>query len=668
MLNREEKLPAVRLAVVQYIIAAVMGILVFGLWRLQVVGGQNYHALAEANRIRKVPILAPRGKLFDREGRLLVDNYPSVSCFLIREQGHDITPDLPLIARGLHMTVDQIDAIIRHYRAAPKYEPLPLKQDITPDELEFIEAHKDELPELETIQESRRLYPRDGFAAHLIGYVGEVSEDMLNDPRYAMYEPGDVVGRSGVEASYDGILRGEDGSEDVVVDSHGREVGKIGTEPAKPGQSLKLTIDLDIQRAAENALGDRNGAMIAIDPHTGEVLALVSRPVFDPNEFSVRISRDEWNKYLTDPEHPLMDKAIQAQLAPGSTFKIIMATAGLEEGIAQDMRVVCNGGVSLFGTYQRCWISAHHQVHGLVDIDHAIPWSCDVFFYTLAARMGIEKIAYWATRFGIGQKTGIDLPDEMSGTMPSPEWKMRNYHEKWYPGEVTSVGIGQGAVAVTPIQLLRAIAGITSGGVFKRPHVVFPGEVPADVRQSILDSYPGSGNQTVPISPDIWETVTDAMAAVTEPGGTAAASHLQGIDFAGKTGSAQTMSNALAQKLGHAHTVNDNAWFVGITPRRNPDIAVVVLWEGGKEGPLSAHLVAQVIAAYVDKQRTLDHNLVAQKPKTIDIGALWSNPAAPNALGGKPLPTQPGQKPNPELASIRAGRFSVPAQPAAPQR
>ena len=562
------------------------------------------------------------------------------------------------------MTADQIDAIIKRYRTAPKYQPLPLKQDITPDEVEFIEAHKDELPELETIQEQRRLYPRDGFAAHLIGYVGEVSEDMLNDPRYAMYEPGDVVGRSGVEASYDSILRGEDGSQDVVVDSHGREVGKIGTEPAKPGQSLRLTIDLDIQRAAENALGDRNGAMIAIDPHTGEVLALVSRPVFDPNAFSVRISRDTWNKYLTDPEHPLMDKAIQAQLAPGSTFKIIMATAGLEEGIAQDMRVVCTGGVSLFGTYQRCWVSAHHGSHGVVDINHSIPWSCDVFYYTLAARLGIEKIAYWASRFGIGRKTGIDLPDETSGTMPSPEWKMRNYHQKWYPGEVTSVGIGQGAVAVTPIQLIRAIAGITSGGVFKRPHVVFPDEIkPPDVEQSILDSYPGSGNQTVPISAATWETVTDAMAAVTEPGGTAGLSHLEGIDFAGKTGSAQTMSNALAAKLGHSHTVNDNAWFVGVSPRRNPDIAVVVLWEGGKEGYFSARLAARVIAAYVDKQRQKDHNLIAQQPQKIEVGALWSNPAAPDSLGGKPLPARPGQKTDPELASIRGGHFTVPVQP-----
>src|SRR5581483_9840976 len=249
MLNREEKLPGIKLTVVQYVIVGILLILVFGLWRLQVVGAENYHALAEANRIRKVPILAPRGKLFDREGRLLVDNYPSVSCFLVREQGHDYMADLPKIANGLNMTVEQIEAILKKYRTAPKYQPLPLKQDITPDEQEFIEAHRDEFPELETVEEQRRLYPRDGFAAHLIGYVGEVSEDMLNDPRYAAYEPGDVVGKSGVEATYDGILRGEDGSQDVIVDSHGREVGKLGTEPARPGQSLRLTMDLDIQRA-----------------------------------------------------------------------------------------------------------------------------------------------------------------------------------------------------------------------------------------------------------------------------------------------------------------------------------------------------------------------------------------------------------------------------------
>jgi penicillin-binding protein 2 len=557
------------------------------------------------------------------------------------------------------MTIDQIDAILKRYRLAPKYEPLPLRQDITPDEEEFIEAHKDELPELDTIQEQRRLYPKDGFAAHLIGYVGEVSEEMLNDPRYAYYEPGDVVGRSGVEASYDGILRGEDGSEDVVVDSHGREVGRLGTEPAKPGQSLKLTIDLDVQRAAENALGDRNGAMIAIDPHTGEVLALVSRPAFDPNQFAVRISRDEWNKLITDPEDPLMDKAIQAQLAPGSTFKIIMSLAGLEEGVAQDMNVHCAGGVNLFGTYQRCWV---HSGHGAVNIDKAIYQSCDVFFYTLAARLGIDKIAKWAHLVGMGSKTGIDLPDEVSGTMPSAEWKMKNYHQKWYPGEVTSVGIGQGAVAATPIQMVRAIAGIASGGALKRPHVIFPDELRPEVRQAFLESYPGSGDSTIPMDPSIWETITDAMALVPTPTGTDASAHLEGIDFAGKTGSAQTMSNALAAKLGHAHSVKDNAWFVGFAPRRNPDIAVCVLFEAGEHGKLAGRLASRVIAAYVDKQRMLDHNLIAQQPKKIEVGALWSNPADPNSMGGKPLPTQPSQKPNPDLATIRGGHFTVPTQ------
>jgi penicillin-binding protein 2 len=614
---------------VQYVIVGIMVVLLSGLWRLQILGGKDYRALAAQNRIRKVPILAPRGKLFDREGRLIVDNYPSVSCFLVREQEHDYTQDLPLIARGLHMTEEQLHAILYHYRAAPKYQPLPLKQDITPDEVEFIEAHRDEFPELETVDEQRRLYPRDGFAAHLIGYVGEVSEDMLNDPKYAYYEPGDVVGKSGVEQSYDQLLRGVDGARDVIVDSHGREVGRLGTEPATPGKSLKLTIDLDIQKAAEIALGDRNGAMIAMDPHTGEILALVSRPTFDPNEFSVRIHRDEWNRLITDPNHPLLDKAIQAQLAPGSTFKIIMSTAGLEEGVAEDLKVHCPGGASFYGRYFKCWQKGGH---GEVNISKAIYQSCDVFFYTLAEKLGIDKIALWAQRLGLGSKTGIDLPGEVAGTMPSAEWKMKNYHQKWFAGETISVGIGQGAIAATPVQLMRAIAGITSGGALVRPHVVFPDEIAPDYRQAMLDSYSGSGQKSVTIDPDNWQTITDAMAQVMGPGGTDPSAHLDGIDFAGKTGSAQTMSNTLASKMGHQ--VKDNAWFVGVSPRRNPDIVVCTLMESGEHGRFAGRLAAQVIAAYVDKQRREDHNLQeAKKPAPVEVGAIWSNPK-PNAKSG----------------------------------
>ena len=327
--NRDEKLSTFKLAVVQYGILCMMLALAGGLWRLQVLGAATYRQLAQQNRIRQVPILAPRGKLFDRYGRLLVDNYPSVSCFLVREQGRDGDADLPLIARGLNLDLDQLRATLRHYRGLPGYQPIPIKQEITPDEQAFIAAHRNELPELETIGVERRLYPPDGFAAHLIGYVGEVSEDDLNDPRFAADEPGDVVGKAGVEETYDEILRGEDGSRDVIVDSHGREVGYFGTQNAIPGHDLRLTIDNDLQRAAELALGDREGAVVAMDPRNGEILAMVSHPSYDPNKFAVKIDRADWNKLLTDPEHPLMNKAIQAQLAPGSTFKVLMSVAGL---------------------------------------------------------------------------------------------------------------------------------------------------------------------------------------------------------------------------------------------------------------------------------------------------------------------------------------------------
>ncbi len=656
--NREERLPAFKLTIVQYAIVGILLVLLSGLWRLQVIGAQNYRTLAEQNRIRKVPILAPRGKLFDREGRLLVDNYPSVSCFLIREPGRDLRADFPLISRGLHMTPEQLEATLKHYALAPKYEPIPLKQDITPDEVEFIEAHRDELPELETIDEQRRLYPRNGFAANLIGYVGEVSDDMLNDPRYAYYEPGDVVGKSGVEQSYDSLLRGQDGSQDIIVDSHGREVGILGREPAVPGQGLKLTIDLDMQRAAEAAMGDRNGAIIAINPHTGAVLALVSRPAFDPNDFSVRVSRDEWNKLITDPRHPLLDKAIQAQLAPGSTFKIIMSLAGLEDNVAQDLKVICNGGATFYGRFFAC-----DKRHGPVDILHAIPMSCDTYYYTLAERLGIEKIAYWAHKVGIGQKTGIDLPGEVSGTMPSEEWKLKTFHEKWYAGEVISVGIGQGAVAISPVQLVRAIAGIASGGVLKRPHVVEPDQLPAEYRQAIYDSYPGSGDATIPISPAIWETITDGMALTTNSG-TAAASHLENIDFAGKTGTAQVVNHSAGMKSLGTGAERANAWFVGIAPRRNPDIAVVVLVEhGGWGAEASAPLAARVIEAFVDKQRRLDNNLqqATTPANKVEVGAVWSEqPEQVAGAAGAAKPTVVAAKD--AAPAMHGGHFTVPAQ------
>jgi len=610
--SRSEKLSTEKLHLAQYLVALVLLALGVGLWRLQVLGADNYRVLAEQNRVRKVPVLAPRGKIFDREGRIIVDNYPSVSCYLLREQVKNLDADLPLIAAGLHIPLEQIQAILKRYSYAPKYQPLPLKQDITPDEQAFVEAHRAELPELETLDEQRRLYPRDGFMAHAIGYVGEISENDLNQSKFAYYSPGDVVGKSGVEETYDSVLRGTDGSRDVIVNSHGKEVGIMGQELAIPGKDLRLTIDLDIQRAAEQALDGKIGAIVAMDPHTGEILAMVSRPTFDPNQFAVRLTKAYWQSILDNPDHPLLNKTIQAQLAPGSTFKVIMTMAGLQENVAQDMHVQCNGGATFYGHFFAC-----DKHHGGVDIHNALPYSCDTFYYTLANRLGIDTMARYANSVGIGVKTGVDLPEEAAGVMPSEAWKMKTQHDKWYAGETISVGIGQGAIEATPLQLARALGGIASGGVLRRPHLVFDDELTAEQLQAIHATYPGSGDKTVPITPENWQIITDDMANVTGPSGTAAEAHLEGVDFAGKTGTAQVMSHEALGKTAKGHNTVPNAWFVGVAPRRNPDIVVAVLWEHGNWGNNSAKLAAQVITAFVNKQRERAGNLqkIAAKPE-----------------------------------------------------
>lgn len=629
--NRGEKLSSLKSTVVQYGILVIMLGLAAGLWRLQILGANNFKELAEQNRIRKEPIMAPRGKLFDRDGRLLVDNYPSVTCFLVREQNKHIDDDLPIIAQGLHLDLDQLQATLKRYRAAPGYQPIPIKQEVTPDEEAFIEAHRNELPELETIDVERRLYPRDGFAAHLIGYTGEISEeDLNNNPRYAYYEAGDVVGKAGVEATYDQILRGEDGSRDVIVDSHGREVGYSRTQHATAGQDLKLTIDIDIQRAAELALGDAPGAVIAMDPRNGEILAMVSHPTFDPNAFAVRIKRDDWNKLITDPRHPLMNKAIQDQLAPGSTFKIIMSAAGLQEGVAQDMKVNCVGGGTFYGRFFKC-----DRHHGVLNISQAIPYSCDTFFYALAQKLGIDTIAKYATSFGLSQKTGVDLPNEMAGIMPSTEWEWRNYHQRYYPGNTISVGIGQGETQVTPIQLLRALSGIASDGKLVRPHLVNPDQLPGEYKTALYSTFKGSGTTNVSLNSDTWMTITDGMAGATTFG-TAGQAHIEGVDFAGKTGTAQVTGQGDTHVKGGSKT--PNAWFVGMVPRRNPELAVVVLQEHGDWGAGSALIAQKVVIAYINKQRKADHNLLQQagtEQKPVEMGAVWSN-SVPSAKKNAP--------------------------------
>jgi penicillin-binding protein 2 len=641
MLARDEKIPQTKFSVVQYVILAVFVLLAYGLWTLQVRKSDEYVARSEQNRIRQVPILAPRGKIYDRDGQLIVDNYPSFSALLLRDQMRDLNADAQKIADGLHLPVEDVLDKVRRYQLArkPAFEPIIIKDDITPDEKAFIESHRDDFPELETLMIHRRLYPRDGFMAHLIGYVGEVSEDMLNSPKFELYERGDIVGQSGVELQYNDMLMGKDGSRRVLVNSKGKEVGRPpnATIPAIPGQKLNLTVDIDIQKAAEQAMEGKNGAVVAMDPRNGEILAMVSRPAFDPNDFAVRISRDEWLRLVEDPAHPLFNKAIQAQLAPGSVFKIIMSVAGLQEGVAQTLRVNCTGGGVFYGRYFNCWVkSAHKPAHGVTDISKGITQSCDVFFYTLAEKLGIEKIAKWATAMGLSKKTGIDLPNEVSGIMPSEDWKMKTFRQKWYAGEVISVGIGQGAVTVSPIQLARTIGGIAMGGTFYRPHVVNPEQMPSQFKNVAASSMPDVVH--VPIDPQNWITITNAMGSVLDPGGTAPSAHIQGVDFGGKTGSAQVVSNTFRKSKGGAgKQFADNSWFVGVMPRRNPEIVVAVLFEGGEHGLLAARLASQIVKAYVEKQRRVRNNplLFSDKadPGSVPIAGVWNQP---DSIGDSP--------------------------------
>ena len=623
MFGRDEKVSSSRLTAVQYIILVVFLVLAYGLWRLQVVQSEFYAALAEKNKTREVPILAPRGKILDREGRTIVDNYPSFTALLLRDSTRDLSGDADLIAQGLHLDPKEVRDRLKKFAGTAQYQPIYLKEDITPDELAFIESHRNELPELDTIMAHRRLYPRNGFMAHLVGYVGEVSEQMLNQARWELYNPGDVVGKSGVELQYNQVLMGKNGSRQVLVNSKGKEVGELDQKPAVPGHNLKLTLDIDVQIAAEEAMGDKNGAMIAMDPRTGEILAMVSRPAFDPNDFAVRISRGEWNKLVNDPDKPLLNKAIQAQLAPGSTFKILMSVAGWQEGIAQTLNVHCNGGATFYGRRFGCWVKTGH---GAVDLTRAIYQSCDVFFYTLAEKLGIDRISKYATAMGLGQKTGIDLPEEASGVMPSEEWKIRNFKQKWYAGETISVGIGQGAVATTPVQLMRAISAISMDGRMVVPHVASPTGLPSEY----LETHHYTDVTNIPINPDGFNLITDAMARVLLPEGTAPSAHVPGVDIAGKTGSAQIVSLAVRALHQNNEALNQNGWFVGFTPRRNPDIIVAVLFEGGEHGKLAARLATQVIKAYVDKQRRQPTKVASGSGK-VDVGAVWNGESGGDA-------------------------------------
>ena len=629
--RNDNRLPQERLAAASYVIVGMLVLLLLGFWKLQVIDSDKYGQMAERNRVRSIPVIAPRGRMLDRDGRVLVDNYPSFSVLLLRDDPAAIQKSLPTIAEGLGIPLDDLNEQLVNTQALPKFQPIVIKPEATPGDVAFIESQRADIPVLEMLMVQRRRYLPGGFMAAASGYVGEVSEQQIESSNGRL-RPGDIAGKSGLERQYNDLLVGTDGMRRVIVNSVGKEMGRLSEQEAIPGKQIQLTIDYDLQQIAEDDMAGKKGAVVAIDPRTGEVLAFVSRPAPDPNDFAVRISKEQWQHLNEDPDHPLMNRGTQAQLAPGSTFKIIMATAMLEsKSVPESFTAFCPGYANFYGRQFKCWVYGKGS-HGAVSLHGAIVHSCDVFFYNVGQRMGIDTIAKYAKMFGLGAKTGIDLPSEETGLVPSEEWVQRVFHHKWYPGSTISVAIGQGAVTTTPVQLAYAIGGIASGGVFKQPHLLKDAQHVGEVR--------------VPLSEHTVEEVTEGMYGVVNEGGTAAASRLQGVEFCGKTGSAQVMSNMERGKLGKAASKGkDNAWFVGFAPRRDPEIAVSVLVEGGEHGASAAAPIARdIVKAYYDKKNkknpgevTAQNQPVQRMEKKTAVKPEEASMAVGPAESGKPI-------------------------------
>jgi penicillin-binding protein 2 len=593
----DDRFPAWRIAFFQYLIAAsLMGLLV-GYWRLQIGQHRAYLELAERNRVRNLPIIAPRGQILDREGRTLVDSHPAFSILLMRE-GSD-TPArerLSEIASNLGVDAEEIQELQKRAAGLPPFQSMVLKQSATIEDIAFVESHRVEFPELNLIQVQQRFYPKGATGAAVLGYVGEVSEDLLSKPG-SPYRPGDVVGKSGVEHTYNSVLTGQDGMRRIIVNSRGQEIGSMTTIKPKPGNDLRLTLDLDLQMVAEAGLGEESGAVVALDPRTGEILAMVSHPSYDPNEFARRMDPESWQKLISDPQKPLMNKAIQAHIAPGSVFKIITATAALETGtITPEYSLYCPGWVTIYGHTYHDWTFKKGQGHGHVDLHQAIVQSCDVYFYTLGKLLGIEKIGYFARRLGLGSRTGVDLPAEEPGLVPSPDWVKKTFNRPWWPGETISVAIGQGALAATPLQLACAIGGIASGGTFLRPHVVF-----RDQLRALGIETEDEDAERLPLNESTIDVLTRGMWGVVNEGGTGARARYPGLDIAGKTGTAQVVSMALMESSKKKEHLS-NAWFVGFAPSTNPEIVVAALVMHGNESAVAVPIARDVIRAYFDKK------------------------------------------------------------------
>jgi penicillin-binding protein 2 len=586
--NRERRdAMASRVRILSALIGVGLAAVAGAYWLTQGIHGPEYRELAENNRLRRIPIRAPRGVILDRGGRPLAENVPSYNLMLEPETTKDLEASLQFAAGILEADPLELHALQAKSRRERPAERALVAENLTLAQVARFELAGLEHPEFEIDVQHVRLYRHREQTAHVLGYLSEVGPADIAGSAGA-YKRGDVVGRKGIEQQYEPVLRGVDGERVVVVDSRGRGVDEFRRAAPDPGTNLQLALDLDLQQTAQRLLQDKVGAVVAMDPKSGEILAMASSPAYDPNLFARRLRADDWVRLIEDKHHPLQNRAIQNFHSPGSTFKIVMALAGLSEGlITTQSRVYCGGSATFYNRRFRCW---KPEGHGAVDLHGAIKHSCDVYFYTLGQRLGIERIAKYARLFGWGELTGIDMAGEKEGLVPDDAWSQRVRKHKWYPGETISVSIGQGPLLVTPLQMALMMSGVANGGRLPTPHLAQTGAPPRQVRG---------------IAPEAWGPVRAALRAVVDSG-TGHQAYVPGLAMGGKTGTVQVVAQHTWKMKDLAFEQRDHAWFVSFAPVEDPQLVVTVFVEHGGAGSSAAAPIAKgIYEAFVAKRPDL---------------------------------------------------------------
>ncbi len=612
-INKQDGAPEIRrrAAFIYGLLAIVFIGLTARLVYLQLVHGERYTFLSENNRVRLKRVPGTRGMIYDRNGELLVDSRPSFDLIFVPEDTKDPEQTLRALAGRLTWDVDELLQTYEDNKSRSAFDEIVLGKDIEWAAVVAVETHQLDLPGVSLRIRPRRNYADGPGAAHIMGYMGEINQRQLKNYKEQGYLVGDEIGQSGLERRWEEVLRGQHGGQQVEVDALGRRVRVLHQVNDVPGYTVHLTLDRQMQQAAFEALSGKQGTIVAIDVNSGAILALASTPAFDPNVFARGIKGPEWNALINDRMRPLSNRATQGQFPPGSTFKVVMFIAGLEEGAVDPNAAISDPGFFHFGN--RAFRDWKQGGHGSVNLHHSLVISCDTYYYQLGNKLGVDKIAKWARAFGLGEKTGIELDDERSGTIPDTAWKMKRYRQPWYAGETLSVAIGQGYVTVTPLQMANMMAAVANGGKLFRPRLVSKVE---SVDGATVREFAPELIRQIEMKPDTLNRVHNALADVVK-GGTGGMARSPLIEIAGKTGTAQVieMKGAYLKSEQLSQFTRDHAWFVSYAPVQSPQVAVAVLVEhGGHGGDAAAPMAKKVYEKFIELQKKATDKQHVQAP------------------------------------------------------